>query len=126
MARPSHEGGDTNAGGFLSALLRMMGPMSDTLRFAHAVRTLSEATRLQGLAVPLFRTPPRRSDAVRTIRRTRRGATVAVRVADRPWTAVLADLVDGVVAANDLHAGQAIRCRTALWAALEREAVLAA
>lgn len=100
--------------------------MPDTLRFAHAVRTLSEATRLQGLEVPMFRTPPRRSDAMRTIRRTRRGATVAVRVADRPWTAVLADLVDGVVAANALEGGQAIRCRTALWGALEREAVLAA
>jgi len=100
--------------------------MSDTLRFAHAVRTLSEATRLQGLDVPMFRTPPRRAGATRTIRRTRRGATIAVRVADRPWMAVLADLVDGVVAANDLHGGQAIRCRTALWGALEREAVLAA
>jgi len=100
--------------------------MSSTLRFAHAVRTLSESARLQGLEVPMFRTPPRRSGAVRTIRRTRRGSTVAVRVADRPWTAVLADLVDGVVVVNDLHGGPAIRCRTALWAALEREAVLAA
>lgn len=100
--------------------------MTSTLRFAHAVRTLSEAVRLQGLQVPTFRTPPGRADAVRTIRRTRRGATVAVRVAERPWVAVLADLVDGVVAVNDLHGARAIRCRTALWAALEREAVLAA
>lgn len=100
--------------------------MSDTLRFAHAVRTLSEATRLQGLDVPMFRTPPRRADATRTIRRTPRGATIAVRVTDRPWTAVLADLVDGVVTANALEGGRAIRCRTVLWGALEREAVLAA
>ncbi len=100
--------------------------MTSALRFAHAVRTLSESARLQGLEVPIFRTPPRRGDAVRTIRRNRRGATVAVRVADRPWTAVLADLVDGVVVVNDLHGARAIRCRTALWSALEREAVLAA
>jgi hypothetical protein len=104
----------------------MMGAMSSTLRFAHAVRTLSEAARLQGLEVPIFRTPPGRSGAVRTIRRTRRGATVAVRVTERPWVAVLADLVDGVVVVNGLDGGRAIRCRTALWAALEREEVLAA
>lgn len=100
--------------------------MSSSLRFAHAVRTLSESARLQGLEVPIFRTPPGRADAVRTVRRTRRGATVAVRVADRPWTAVLADLIDGIVVVNDLHGARAIRCRTALWSALEREAVLAA
>lgn len=100
--------------------------MSTSLRFAHAVRTLSESARLQGLDVPIFRTPPRRTGAVRTIRRNRRGATVAVLVADRPWTAVLADMIDGIVVVNDLHGARAIRCRTALWSALEREAVLAA
>ena len=100
--------------------------MSTTLRFAHAVRTLSESARLQGLDVPIFRTPPRRPGAVRTIRRNRRGATVAVLVAHRPWTAVLADMIDGIVVVNDLHGARAIRCRTALWSALEREAVLAA
>lgn len=100
--------------------------MTPSLRFAHAVRTLSESARLQGLDVPIFRSPPARGDAVRTIRRSRRGATVAVRVGDRPWTAVLADLVDGVVLVNELEGAPAIRCRTALWSALEREAVLAA
>ena len=100
--------------------------MSATLRFAHAVRTLSESARLQGLEVPIFRSPPARGDAVRTIRRNRRGATVAVRVSDRPWTAVLADLVDGIVLVNQLEGAAAIRCRTSLWTALEREAVLAA
>lgn len=99
--------------------------MSSTLAFAHAVRTLSEATRLQGLEVPMFRSPPR-SAAVRTIRRTRRGATVSVRIGDRPWSAVLADLVDGVVCVNGLEGGPAIRCRTALWEALERGDALAA
>ncbi|HSP04020.1 MAG TPA: hypothetical protein VLR27_10990 [Acidimicrobiales bacterium] len=100
--------------------------MSTSLRFAHAVRTLSESARLQGLEVPIFRTPPGRGDAVRTIRRNRRGCTVAVRVGDRPWTAVLADLVDGIVLVNGLDGAAAIRCRTSLWTALEREAALAA
>ncbi len=100
--------------------------MSSTLAFAHAVRTLSESVRLQGLVVPMFRSPPRSSTATRTVRRTRRGVTIAVVVADRPWTNVLADLIDGIVVVNDLDGRAAIRCRTALWAALEREEVLAA
>lgn len=104
----------------------MIGAMSATIRFAHAVRTLSESARLQGLVVPMFRSPPRLAGAVRTLRRSRRGATVSVVVADRPWTNVLADLVDGIVLVNDLDAGAAIRCRTALWSALERDEVLAA
>ncbi len=100
--------------------------MSSSVHFAHAVRTLSEASRLQGLEVPMFRSPPRRSGAVRTVRRTRRGATISVVVADRPWTNVLADLIDGIVVVNRLDGGPAIRCRTALWSALERDAVIAA
>ena len=100
--------------------------MSSTIRFAHAVRTISESARLLGLEVPMFRSPPRRAGAVRTVRRTRRGATVSVVVANRPWPNVLADLVDGVVVVNRLEGGPAIRCRTALWTALERDDVLAA
>ncbi len=100
--------------------------MPSSLQFAHAVRTLSESSRLQGLVVPMFRSPPRAPGAVRTIRRTRRGVTVSVVVADRPWTNVLADLIDGVVLVNRLEGGAAIRCRTALWSALERDQVLAA
>ena len=111
---------------FLSPAVGMMVPMSSTLAFAHAVRTLSESARLQGLDVPMFRSPPRRSTAMRTIRRTRRGATISVVVADRPWTNVLADLIDGIVLVNELDGRSAIRCRTALWSALERDEVLAA
>lgn len=103
-----------------------MESMSSTLAFAHAVRTLSESARLQGLEVPMFRSPPRSPTAVRTVRRTRRGVTISVRVGDRPWTNVLADLVDGIVLVNDLDGRRAIRCRTALWEALERDSVLAA
>lgn len=104
----------------------MILTMASSLQFAHAVRTLSESARLQGLTVPMFRSPPRLAGAVRTLRRTRRGATVAVVVADRPWTNILADLIDGIVVVNQLDGAAAIRCRTALWSALERGQVLAA
>lgn len=100
--------------------------MASPLAFAHAVRTLSESSRLQGLDVPMFRSPPRSPTAVRTLRRTPRGVTIAVVVAARPWTNVLADLIDGIVLVNGLDGRAAIRCRTALWSALERDEVLAA
>ncbi len=103
-----------------------MAVMSTSLQFAQAVRTLSESARLQGLLVPMFRSPPRTPGAVRTVRRTRRGTTVAVVVAGRPWTNVLADLIDGIVVVNGLAGHGAIRSRTALWSALERDDVLAA
>jgi hypothetical protein len=54
------------------------------------------------------------------------GATVAVRLRDRPWAAVLADMVEGVVVANRLTGTEADRCRTALWAAAGADADRAA
>jgi hypothetical protein len=43
---------------------------------------------------------------------------VAVVVRGRPWPAVLADLVEGVVAANGLHGPAADAARSVLWEAL--------
>lgn len=100
--------------------------VSVSMRFAHAVRTLSEAARLQGLAVPIFRTRPAGPGPVRTVRRTRRGATVSIVVHDRPWADVVGDGVDGIVVVNGLDGARAARCRSALWLALEREEDLAA
>lgn len=44
---------------------------------------------------------------------------VAVRFRDRPWAAVLADLVEGVVVANGLRGTHADDARAALWAAAQ-------
>jgi hypothetical protein len=92
---------------------------SSSLRFARAVQTLAQTTRALGLAVPAFRSPPRLAGVQRSIKRWAGGATVAVVVRDRPWPAVQADLIDGVVAANELVGPAADRARAALWAALE-------
>ena len=48
------------------------------------------------------------------------GATVAVRLRGRPWVAVLADMIEGVIVTNGLAGADATRARTALWAALEQ------
>lgn len=98
-----------------------------SIRFAAAARCLGRAARARGLRVPGFRSPPRIAGAERTLRRARSGsATVAVVVKGRPWSAVLADLVDGVVAANGLRGTRAERTRTELWAALEADGLVAA
>lgn len=89
------------------------------IRFAHVVRTLAAAARAEGLVAPSFRSPPRRRDAVRTVRRRGDGGVaVAVAVKERPWPAVLGDLVEGVVVANELRGPAAEQARAALWAAV--------
>jgi hypothetical protein len=92
-----------------------------SFRFASAARSLGQAARQRGLVVPGFRSPPRVAGAERTLRRRHDGgATIAVRVRDRPWAAVLADMIEGVVVANQLTGADATRARTALWSALEQ------
>jgi hypothetical protein len=90
-----------------------------SLRFAAAVRSLGVAARQVGVVLPGFRSPPRADDADRTLRwRADGSAIVAVRLRDRPWSAVLADMIEGVVVANGLEGRRAERCRSALWAAV--------
>jgi len=103
----------------------MMGAMEATsVRFAAAARTLGQVTRGAGLVVPGFRSPPRLREADRSLRRNRSGScTVSVRLKGRPWSAVVGDMIEGVIAANRLAGPTADRTRTALWAAVEAEAV---
>jgi 3-hydroxyacyl-CoA dehydrogenase len=42
-------------------------------------------------------------------------ATIAVAVKGRPYQAVVADLIEGIVVVNDLDGFEATRLRTALW-----------
>ena len=92
---------------------------SSSVRFARAVQALAQAARALGLMVPGFRSPPRLVGVQRSIKRWPGGATVAVVVRDRPWPAVQADLVEGIVAANGLGSPAADRARAQLWSALE-------
>jgi hypothetical protein len=92
---------------------------SSSLRFARAVQALARTARELGLTVPGFRSPPRLVGVQRSIRRWPGGATVAVVVRDRPWAAVQADLVEGIVAANDLRGPAADAARAALWLAVD-------
>jgi hypothetical protein len=93
---------------------------STTLHFAAAARALGEAARTEGWTMPGFRSPPRHRDADRSLRRGPDGsAMVSVRLRGRPWPAVLADMVEGVVVVNGLTGAESHRCRTRLWSVLE-------
>lgn len=91
---------------------------ASSIRFANAARALTTAARRAELAAPGFRSPPGVDGAQRTIRRHRRGVTVAVVLRDRPWAAVLSDMIDGVAVANGIQGVGADRWRTSAWAAL--------
>lgn len=93
-----------------------------SLHFAAVARSLGRVARGRGLVCPGFRSPPRRSDVDRTMQWSRGGApTVAVRLGDRPFGAVVADMVEGVIVANRLEGAEATRVRTALWEAVSCE-----
>ena len=90
-----------------------------SLRFSAVARTLGQAARRRGLVVPGFRSPPRLVEAERTVRRMAGGGvTVAVRLRGRPFAAVVADMVEGGIVANELTGTEATRARTALWEAV--------
>jgi hypothetical protein len=90
-----------------------------SLRFARAARVVADAARAEGWLVPGFRSPPRLAGVERTVRRRADGgAVVAVRVRGRPWAAMAADLIEGVVVTNRLTGADAHRCRVRLWEAL--------
>ncbi|CAN5848273.1 hypothetical protein BH24ACT3_BH24ACT3_05670 [soil metagenome] len=98
-----------------------------SLRFAGAARSLGHAARAQGFTVPAFRSPPRLAGAERSLRRRADGgATVSVRIQGRPFAAVVADMVEGVVVTNHLTGPAADRARTALWASVEGNELRAA
>lgn len=90
-------------------------PVPATVRFAEAAKVLAAAARAQDLLAPSYRTPPRLVGIDRTVRRHAKGGAVAVRVRGRPWPAVVADMIDGVVALNGLDSAHANRVRADLW-----------
>ena len=88
-----------------------------TTHFASAARVLSDAVHAAGLVVPGFRCPPRVVGVDRTVRRAPGGigGVVAVRLSDRPFTAAVSDMIEGVVVLNNLTPPDADRVRTMLW-----------
>ena len=96
------------------------GPVGElsSLRFAAVARELGQAARHRGMEVPAFRSPPRLPGVRRAIRREQDGSTtVSVMLRGRPAVAVVADMIDGMVAAAQLTEIEAGAVRDELWAA---------
>lgn len=96
----------------------MSGGAITTIEFAQAARSLSRSARARGLVAPAFRSPPRIIGVDRSIRRYETRYVVCVRTRGRPWVAVVADMIEGIIHANALTGGPAVRVRGALWAAV--------
>lgn len=92
---------------------------STSVRFAVAARDLGRAARLRGLDVPSFKSPPRLTGYSRTIRRRGQGSTIAIVLRGRPWAAVLADMIEGIVVCNSLGGARADQIRAVLWLAVD-------
>jgi hypothetical protein len=98
---------------------------SRSLRFADTARLLADTVRQGGLTAPTFRSPPRVLGRDRTLRRRSDGSVaVAVRLGGRPFVAVVADMVEGVIRTNGLDGPEADEWRRALWTAVESGAAL--
>ncbi len=104
-----------------SASLPDAVPPSATVQFTTAARVLAGQARRRGLLAPSYRCPPRVVGVQRTLRRSPQGGLVAVQVRGRPWVAVAADMIEGVVVVNRLAPPAADRLRTELWDALGLE-----
>ena len=90
---------------------------SATTKFTAAARVLAQRAAELDLVVPGFRSPPRIVGVNRSIRRSRdsEGGVVAVRLSDRPFTAAVGDMIEGVIFINRLEPPEADRVRTQLW-----------
>lgn len=87
------------------------------MKFTAAARVLAQRVAELDLVVPGFRSPPRIVGVNRTIRRSRdgEGGVIAVRLADRPFTSTLGDMIEGVIFLNRLDPVQADYVRAQLW-----------
>ncbi|MDE0322226.1 MAG: hypothetical protein OXI97_20340 [Acidimicrobiaceae bacterium] len=85
-------------------------------RFVLTVRSLAMAARSLGLSAPSFQSPPRSDELDRCIQRMPSGdCVVAVRVRGRPFGAVVADAIEGIMVCNELSAEAAGAVRDELW-----------
>ncbi len=95
-----------------------------TTQFATAARLLAGEAERYGLDVPGFRSPPRVIGFDRTIRRRPTGGVIAVALRGRPFVAVLADMIEGIVVINKLQSPEADRVRSSLWTVLNNNGQL--
>ncbi|MDP7066510.1 MAG: hypothetical protein QF637_02690 [Acidimicrobiales bacterium] len=88
-----------------------------SVRFSMVAKTIGRLGAQVGFTVPGFRSPPRSGEIDRTLRKDGSGSIVAVRIKDRQFEAVVADMIEGVVVCNGLSAERSSELRNLLWRA---------
>ena len=86
-----------------------------SVRFSMIAKAFGQLATRAGFVVPGFRSPPRSRDTDRSIRKDSSGSVVAVRIKDRPFEAVIADMIEGVIVCNGLPATRSGALRDLLW-----------
>lgn len=93
---------------------------SRSVRFAEVGLVLAGESRRSGGIAPSFRSPPRTVGSDRALRRRVDGSvSVAVRLSGRPFVAVVADMIEGTIAANRFEGAAAEDLRRRCWSAID-------
>ncbi|MBO58837.1 MAG: hypothetical protein VX797_08355 [Actinomycetota bacterium] len=90
--------------------------------FAETARIIGQVARKHNLAVPTFRSPPRIEEVHRSIRRGNDFSVVSVSFNDRPYNAVISDMIEGVLVANSLDKNDSDFYRALMWSSVENYA----
>ena len=89
---------------------------ANAMSFAAIGRVLTDQALALGIPAPSFRSPPRIPGVRRSVTRNRDDSiTVSVIVSRRPLSAVIADMIDGLVLASGLKADEARSLYDKLW-----------
>ena len=96
---------------------------SISIQFSIAVRTLGRIADQLGYRIPQFRCPPPSAKYQRSVRKTgEENLSISIVIRGRPWLAILADIVEGVVIANT-QSGQDSELRNILWDCISTNAL---
>ena len=86
-----------------------------SVRFSIVAKAFGQLAAQAGFVAPGFRSPPSSRQTDRAIRKHGSGSVVAVRIKDRPFEAVIADMIDGVIVCNELSSPRSGELRNLLW-----------
>ena len=74
------------------------------MRFSIVAKAFGQLAAQAGFVAPGFRSPPSSRQTDRGYAKHGSGSVVAVRIKDRPFEAVIADMIEGVIVCNGSQA----------------------
>ena len=113
IVNPQLDGDRHNGYGSLSTI-----ESAPSVRFSIVAKVITQVSARCGIEVPGFKSPPRSVDLDRTVRHQSSGSVVSVRIKDRPFEAVIGDMIEGVILCNELPIAAAGKLRNLMWSAV--------